>query len=518
MDQNTFILLVTGIFAATIAMGFYLIKTRSRFDLVQIGKTAQKQIYEAQTETLAFKTRTLQQIERFKQSLQEREKRFELQCQKTEKNIQTLEIRAASREEENKKIRAALEKEENELVKVSVENQDLKKQIPPLLAKTAGYSEEKAAVELLEALDRDLELARETRLNKIIDYTKDQDSVIAKNLLIEAIHRYSAPTSVEKKSLIIPISRNETKAKIIGKNCEILSYLEEKLGVSIVFDDTKPGLAVSHYDLVKKHVARETVLKLIKDRVVDLERAKKRLEETVAETRALLLEVGDKVVKKLNLEYRHFPNEFKVILGRLKFRTSYGQNILKHCFEVGYFTLLLGNELNLNEEICKIGGFFHDLGKAIDQEDGRPHDVLTREIMEKFQLFSWEEIHAAWTHHDAVPIETAEALLVKAGDAISAGRPGARQETIEKFLARVMAIEGIANSYEGVNKTYAISGGRELRVMVDPKKLEDENLSELAFEIAQEIEQNVDYPGQIKINVIRRVQHNRTIKDKTKKK
>jgi ribonuclease Y len=137
--------------------------------------------------------------------------------------------------------------------------------------------------------------------------------------------------------------------------------------------------------------------------------------------------------------------------------------------------------------------------------------------MEKFGIFSWEEIHAAWTHHDSVPIETAEALLVKAGDAISAGRPGARQETIEKYLARVMAIESIANSYEGVNKTYAISGGRELRVLVDPKRLNDENLPELAGEIAHEIEASVAYPGQIKVNVIRRVQHNRTIKDKSKK-
>jgi ribonuclease Y len=216
------------------------------------------------------------------------------------------------------------------------------------------------------------------------------------------------------------------------------------------------------------------------------------------------------------LEYRKFPPEFKEILGRLKYRTSYGQNILKHCFEVGYFTLLLGNELGLSEEICKIGGFFHDLGKAIDQEDGRPHDILTKEIMERFGIFSWEEVHAAWTHHDAIPIETAEALLVKAGDAISAGRPGARQETIEKYLARVMAIESIARSYEGVAKTYAISGGRELRVLVDPVRLGDSNLPELATEIAREIEQNVAYPGQIRVNVIRRIQQNRTIKEKAK--
>ncbi len=518
MSLPTLLLYLTAVFALGIVLGFYFIKIRPRQDLAQSRKQAQKLLFEAQTESLSFKTRSLQQVERFKASFTEYEKRFEFQSQKIEKNVQNLEIRSTAREDDNRKIQTVLESEQNELIRLANEAREIKTQIAPLLAKTAGCSEDQIKTDLLEDLDRDLELAKETRLSKLVDYTTEHSPLIAKNLLIEAIHRYSAPTSVEKKSLVVPINRNETKARIIGKNCEILTYLEDRLGVNIVFDDAKEGISISHYDLVKKHVARETILKLIKDRVVDLDRVKKRLEESVAETKALLYEVGDKVVKKLNLEYRHFPREFKEILGRLKFRTSYGQNILKHCFEVGYFTLLLGNELNLNEEVCKIGGFFHDLGKAIDQEDGRPHDVLTKEIMEKFQIFSLEEIHAAWTHHDAVPIETAEALLVKAGDAISAGRPGARQETIEKYLARVMALESIANSYEGINKAYAISGGRELRVLVDPKQLEDENLPELAAEIAQEIEANVAYPGQIKINVIRRVQHNRTIKDKSKKK
>jgi ribonuclease Y len=518
MDLTTILLLITAVFVLSLLAAFYLIVPGTRIDLEQTRKNAQKLLLEAQTESLSFRTHTLQQLERFKKSFEEYELRFNNQSQKSEKSIQALEQRAASRDADLQKIQTVIDQEQNEIIKLDTETQSLHRQIIPLLIRQADYPEERVKQDLLLQLDQDLELAAETRQTKYLDFLRENSTVIAKNLLIEAIHRYSASTSVEKKSLIIPINRNETKAKIIGKNCEILNFFEEKLGVNMVFDDSKPGLSISHFDLVKKHIARETILKLIKDRVVDLERAQKRLEETVIETKALLLDVGNKVVKKLDLEYRHFPDDFKTILGRLKFRTSYGQNILKHCFEVGYFTLLLGNELGLNEEICKIGGFFHDLGKAIDQEDGRPHDILTKEIMEKFQIFSWEEIHAAWTHHDSVPIETAEALLVKAGDAISAGRPGARQETIEKYLARVMAIEGIANSYEGVNKTYAISGGRELRVLVDPKKLADQNLPELAAEIAQEIEQNVAYPGQIKINVIRRVQHNRTIKDKNKKK
>lgn len=513
----TIILLAAGVLLLAVGLTFSLYQPQARIGHEEASRRAKKQLAEAESERLALKSRTLEQVERFKQLFQELERRSEQLAYKEEKTVGLLDERLKARELEGRRVQEELDREQLDVVRLQGEEEVLRKQKEPLLARVAGVSPERIRTEILADLDLDLERAAETRLSKLLDYTREQSQVIAKNLLIEAIHRYSAPTSVEKKNLVIPVNRNETKAKIMGKNCEIVSFLEEELGVDIIFEDDKPGIAVSHFELVKKHIARETILKLIKDRVVDLDRARQRLEEARAETDQLLLDIGNRIVQKLNLEYRHFPDDFKRILGKLKYRTSYGQNILKHCFEVGYFTLLLGNELGLNEEICKIGGFFHDLGKAIDQQDGRPHDVLTKEIMEKFGIFSWEEIHAAWTHHDAVPIETAEALLVKAGDAISAGRPGARQETIEKYLARVMAIEGIANSYEGVNKTYAISGGRELRVLVDPKRLNDENLPELAGEIAQEIEASVAYPGQIKVNVIRRVQHNRTIKDKSKK-
>ncbi len=514
MDFTTTILFASGAALLTAVATFVLFKPRSGVSTKEAEHKSKQILAEANSERLALKTHTLEQVERFRASFYEYEKKTEFQNQRLQRGIQILEERGAKREQGTNQAQAELDNEQAEILKKETEVAQLTKQKRPLLAKSSGYSEEKAKSDILANLEQDLEQAQETRLNKMVDYLNEHASPIAKNSLIEAIHRYSAPTSVERKSLIIPINRNETKAKIMGPNCEIIKFLEAELDVDILFEDTTPGIIISHFQLIKKHIARETIMKLIKDRQVDLEKAKQRLNEARSETDALLLDIGNKIVNKLNLEHRKFPDEFKSILGKLKFRTSYGQNILKHCFEVGYFTLLLGNELGLNEEICKIGGFFHDLGKAIDQEEGRPHDVLTKEIMEKFGVFSWEEIHAAWTHHDSVPIETAEAHLVKAGDAISAGRPGARQETIEKFLERVMALEKIASSYQGVKKTYAISGGRELRVLVNPKDLGDDNLVELATEIAHECEEKVAYPGEIKVNVIRRVQQNRTIKSK----
>lgn len=512
----TFTLFILSFLGAT-GLTFLLIKIKPEVSLSESHEQAKEVLEKTAQEISLIKEKTTEQMKKTEEVFKELEKRYQAQQAKSEKNLKVLEERAAQKESENQKL--LKEQEEENLLILKLENEigQLKLEKVPVLSRTSGSNAEKALADLKLNLAQELELAQELRISKVTDQAAEQAPVIAKNLLIQAIQRFSAPTSVEKKSLIIPINRHETKARLIGNNGEIIKFLEDELGVDIVFDDSKPGVSVSHFELVKKHIARETIMKLIKDRVIDLEKAKKRLEEARAETKIHLIEIGEKIAKKLDLSHRKFPQEFKEILGRLRYRTSYGQNILKHCFEVGYFTLLLGNELGLNQEVCKIGGFFHDLGKAIDQEDGRPHDILTKEIMERFQIFSWEEIHAAWTHHDAIPIQTAEALLVKAADAISAGRPGARQETIEKYLARVMAIESIANSYEGVHKTYAISGGRELRVLVDPKRLEDRNLSELADEIAKEIEMNVAYPGQIKVNVIRRIQHNRTIKDKTKK-
>lgn len=517
MPFYTILIFLLVFITASIA-SYFLIGIKGKFDFNKAKAEVDQIIDKAKAEGKEYRAKVKEQVKKFDNLFVKYENHFKSQKEKIEKNIKLLEEKLSKKEEENKKVETEVNNlnKELEVFYTNIEKEKEKK--IPLLSKVSNFQIDTAKHQIIQNLQDDLNLAKELRITKYINSITEDAPTIAKNMLIEAIHRFSAPTSVEKKSLIIPINRNDTKAKLMGNNLEVLTFLEDKLGVDIIFDDSKPGITVSHYELVKKHIARETILKLIKDKNINLELVQKRLDEATKETKAMLVDIGKKIVNKLELQYRNFPDDFKEILGRLKYRTSYGQNILKHCFEVGFFTLLLGNELGLNEEICKIGGFFHDLGKAIDQEDGRPHDILTKEIMERFNIFSWEEIHAAWTHHDAIPIETAEALLVKAGDAISAGRPGARQETIEKYLARIMAIEGIANSYEGVNKTYAISGGRELRVLVDPKRLDDQNLPELAEEIAKEIEGNVAYPGQIRVNVIRRIQHNHTIKEKNKKK
>ena len=373
-----------------------------------------------------------------------------------------------------------------------------------LASKSGGTIEEMKEV-IMQDLRRDLEMEREDRLRKYEESLQDDKQAIAKNMIIGALQRYSSPTSVEKKSSVITVSRDEHKARILGPNCQALLLLEKLLEVDIILNDAPNTIIISYYDLVKKHIATETIKKLLKEKHITSDLVKAKIKEVESETERELVKIGRDTVNKLELQKRNLPAEFMRIIGRLQFRTSYGQNILKHSLEVGTFTMMLGSELGVNMEQCKIGGFFHDLGKALDHEINSPHDVLTKEIMEKYG-FSPEEIHAAWTHHDAIPIQTAEAMLVKAGDAISAGRPGARAESIEKYLERIRALEEIATSYEGVNKAFAISAGREIRVMVEPHELVDDDLPDLARSIADDIQENVGFPGKIKINVIRRTQ------------
>ncbi len=497
------------------AASFFLIKNSHHKYLEEAEKKSTQILASAQNEAEQFRSNTKEQIEQSRRQLEDQEKRTKQITDRLNAAIKHLEYRSENYENEVKVGQQNLEKIQAETNSIQQATDELKQQYLPELLKILNANIDDVKDTILSELNGDLSLARELRLTKFVEDLTDKAPTIARDLMTVAIQRYEAPSSVERKSILIPVRKTETKLKLMAKNGEYLRFIEDATGVNIIFDDRRKGIIVSHYQLVKRQIARETIIRLIRDRQLNLDQVKKRFAEAEKDTERKLVNIGENVLKTLGLDYRNLPDSFKELIGRMDFRTSYGQNILKHSYEVGYFSLMLGSELGLDQEICKIGGFLGDVGKAIDQEEERPHDILTKELMEKFG-FSWEEIHASWTHHDAIPIETAEALIVKGADAMSAGRPGARQETIEKYQERIRAIETIAKSYQGVNKTYAISGGRELRVVIDPKKLNDGDLQVMAEDIAGEIEGNVAYPGQIKVNVIRRTQHKKTVGTKNK--
>lgn len=503
LDLNT-ILIILGTFSAGVIAGLFLLKPKA-LNLEQAQQKAETLVDHATVGA----AQSLEEAKEKARSLilrsHESEEKTKEQLKRIEHLIGSKEEQLQKRQQKNLEIKTILEHETKIIDEIKQKNNEGKKRYTENLAKQTGHSTSEIKEEVMQELQRDLDLMKEERLRKVEEYLNEDKVRIGKNMVVTAIQRYAAPTSVEKRDTTITVPRDEMKAKIIGQNGVNLILIEELTGVDIIFNDAPNTIIVSSFDLVRRHIARETINKLLKERIVTAEKIKQKIEEAKSETEKTLIKIGRDTIKQLELDNRKLPDEFAKIVGRLQFRTSYGQNILKHSLEVGHFTLILGNELGLNMETCKVGGFFHDLGKAIDQEVGGSHDALTKEIMEKF-LFPEDEIHAAWAHHDAIPQRTAEAMLVKAGDAISAGRPGARQESIEKYIERIKAIEGISNSYEGVTKAFAISAGREVRVIVEPSVLNDDDLPDLAKNIAGEIQENVGYPGKIKINVIRRTQ------------
>jgi ribonuclease Y len=491
--------------ALGLGIGLYVLKPKLKtFEDYQ--RKSEQAVVDAEAQAIKIKEETRFRIQSYKTRSIETEEKLKDKFKRIEQLIISKEEQLQKKDHKKSEIAALYEQEAKMIEDLKQRNvQGRKDYIQHLLQKT-GQTGEKIKEEILQLLQRDLELTREERLHKLEESLNEEKVRIAKNMVASAIQRYSNPTSVEKKSTVITLQRDETKGRLLGKKAENLLVLEELTGADIIFNDAPNTIIVSCFDLVKKHNTVEVINKLIKERLITPDKVRQKMKEVEAETERTLIRIGRDAIRNLEMENRNLPPDFARLIGRLKFRSSYGQNILKHSFEVGNFTVMLGGELGADLETCKVGGFLHDLGKAIDQEVTGSHDVLTKELMEKYG-FSENEIHAAWTHHDAIPQKTVEALLVKAGDAISAGRPGARQESIEKYLERIRALEGIANSYEGVSKAFAISAGREVRVLVEPVRLQDQDLPELAKAIADEIQEKVGFPGKIKINVIRRTQN-----------
>ena len=419
-----------------------------------------------------------------------------------EQNVKFKEETMEKKEVRNTNLRGAILDLQGDIDSSQEMQTKLDEMIKEKLAVRCGQTIENLKDSLISQYKADISQQEAEHIKKKIDYAIENSEKIAKNILKSSIQKYTDTSSVEKKDAKIIVQHDDAKARVVGRNAENIILFEELLEVDVVFNDEPNTILVSTFDLLRKNVARVAMEKLVKMRHIGEREIKQAIQEAKKIIEQDLVEVGKKAVKKMGFK-RQFDPELIKIIGRLKYRTSYGQNILLHSFEVASMAELLAGELGLDPEKTKIAAFFHDIGKAIDQHIEGSHDVLTREIMTKFG-FPEDEIHAAWTHHEAETPQTAEARIVMAADAISAGRPGARQESIDRYIERLRALEEIANSYTGVNKTFAISAGRELRVLVTPEEVSDESMKVMAGEIAKEIESKLSYPGKIKINIIRR--------------
>ena len=364
----------------------------------------------------------------------------------------------------------------------------------------AGLTQDDAKQLLLNRLDQELTHEKAMRISAYEANLKDQCDTMAKELIGQAIARCAADHSSEATVSVVPLPSDEMKGRIIGREGRNIRALETATGVDLIIDDTPEAITLSSFDQARREVARMTLERLIADGRIHPARIEETVEKCRRELEVSMKREGERAVMEVGVHGIH-PDIVK-LLGRLKFRTSFGQNVLNHSLEVAYISGLLASEMGVNVTQAKRAGLLHDIGKALDHEIEGSHIQIGVEIARKYKE-NPAVIHAIEAHHGDVEPKTPLAFIVMAADAISAARPGARRENVENYIKRLENLEEISSSFEGVENAFAVQAGREVRIMVKPESIGDDQLVLLARSITKKIEEELDYPGQIKVNVIR---------------
>ena len=423
--------------------------------------------------------------------------------------IQRLERRILQREESLDKKSDLLEKKEETINKRLQEVDQMEENIQQLYAKRreeleriSNLTTEEAKEILLGEVRKEVSHDAALLIKEIESKAKEEADKKSREIITTAIQRCAADHVSESTVHVVALPNDEMKGRIIGREGRNIRTLETLTGVDLIIDDTPEAVILSSFDPIRREVARIALEKLIVDGRIHPARIEEMVERAKKDVENDIKEEGEQATLETGVHGLH--PEIIRLLGRLKYRTSYGQNVLKHSIEVAYLASVMASELGLDVNLAKRAGLLHDIGKAIDQEQEGPHALIGGDFAKKYHE-SPLVVNAIAAHHGDVEMMSLEAVLVQAADAISAARPGARRETLEAYIKRLEKLEEIANSYEGVDKSYAIQAGIEIRIMVKPEQLDDAGSIELARDLAKSVEEQLEYPGQIKINVIREI-------------
>ena len=421
--------------------------------------------------------------------------------------VQRQERRLAQKEESlDRKIENHEKKEEKLAEKMkladekAVELEELKTAQRDMLKKISGYSVEEAKAELLKSVEEELVHDKAVMIKDYEQRTKDEAESIARNIIALSIQRCAADHTSETTVSVVALPNDEMKGRIIGREGRNITALETLTGVDLIIDDTPEAITVSCFDPIRREIARLTLEKLISDGRIHPTRIEEMYEKAKCEVEGVIKSEGERAV--LDTGVRGINHELVKLLGKLHFRTSFGQNVLKHSLEVSYISGLIAAEMGEDVTLAKRAGLLHDIGKALDHEMEGSHIQLGVDVARKYKE-SEAVIHAIHAHHGDVEAKTVVACIVQAADAISASRPGARRENLENYIKRLERLEEIANSFNGVERSFAIQAGREIRIVVKPNIVDDDKMVLVARDVAKQIEEELDYPGQIKVNVIR---------------
>ena len=509
--------LVTGLLGALIGLAIAIPSTFFVTRIVQKNKTkkdsaqAKSLLEEAKLEAKNLKKEAVLEAkeEAFKltsecdQELKERR----AEMQKAENRINQREEFLDKKEESIEKKSEALEKSKQELAdkelkinkKIEEQNEVAEKMIKEL-ERISKLSKEDAKKELIAKYEEDAKKEAAVIVRNIEEQAKADANKKAKEIVTLAIQKTAVDHTSEVTVSTVALPNDDVKGRIIGREGRNIRALESATGVDLIIDDTPEAVVLSSFDPVRREIARLSLEKLILDGRIHPTRIEEMVDKVTRDIENSIKEEGEAAVFDAGIHGLH-PELIK-LLGRLKYRTSYGQNVLKHSLEVSYLAGLLATEVGANVQIAKRGGLLHDIGKAIDHETEGTHISIGVDMCTKYKE-SKEVIHCIAAHHGNVEFESLEAILVQTADAISSSRPGARRESLEAYIKRLTQLEEIANGFKGVDTSFAIQAGREIRIIVKPEEVSDEQALFMSKDIAQKIEKEMEYPGQIKVNVIR---------------
>lgn len=459
-------------------------------DAQKRAETIKKEtILEAKEEAYRVKNESERENKERRNEIQRSERRLLQKEEILDKKVETVEHR-----EEN------INKKQKQIDDMEADAKKLHDQQLVELEKISGLSMDEAKEILLGNVERDARHEAAIMLREIETKTKEEADKRARNIVALAIQRCAADHVAETTVSVVPLPNDEMKGRIIGREGRNIRTLETATGVDLIIDDTPEAVILSGFDPVRREVARIALEKLILDGRIHPARIEEMVEKARKEVDVQIREAGEQAIFECGIHGLH--HELIKLLGRLKYRTSYGQNVLKHSIEVSHLAGMMASELGANVALAKRAGLLHDIGKAIDHEVEGPHVQIGADVAKKYRENNLV-INAIMAHHGDVEPASVEAVLVQAADAVSAARPGARRETLESYIKRLEKLEEIANSFEGVDKSFAIQAGREVRIIVKPESVSDSDTIIMARDIVKRIETELEYPGQIKVNVIR---------------
>lgn len=504
--QEIIIPIVVGLLALAAGgvAGFMYRKNISEARLGRAEEVASKIVEDAQLEAETLKKETIIEA---KDEVHKLRTELDREIRDRRNEVQRSERRVQQKEDQLDKKAAGLESKEDKLNRMREQTAQLEERAQELyqkqlaeLERISNLTKEEAQSEIMQQAERETRHDCALMIRDIERETKNEADKLARNIITGAIQRCAADHVAESTVSVVALPNEEMKGRIIGREGRNIRTLETATGIDFIIDDTPEAVILSGFDPVRREIARLALEKLVVDGRIHPARIEEMVVKARKEVETQIREAGESAVFEVGVTGVH--PELVKILGRLRYRTSYGQNVLKHSIEVAHLAGLMAAEVGADVRLAKRAGLLHDIGKAIDHEVEGSHVKIGVDLAKKYREHN-EIVHAIAAHHNDIEPQSAIALLVQAADAISGARPGARRETLESYIKRLEKLEEIANSFEGVDKSFAIQAGREIRIGVIPEKVDDAGIVLMARDIAHRIESEMEYPGQIKVTVLR---------------